>query len=114
MDEQFCRGCSERPDCKKVYQQLGNATGQSVTLTVIAAFLAPVAVFVASLALMQRILAGIVVIGPAARTAFCFAVAAATTLVAVFSIRVLNTHVFRAKGRPNSVRRFGTKLQDGS
>lgn len=57
--DKFCQDCGWRRDCKRVYQQLGKAKGQSVALKAIVAFLLPIAVFIVSLALLQRLLAGV-------------------------------------------------------
>ena len=53
--EKFCQDCSERHNCQKVYQQLGDNTGPSVVVKVIFAFLLPPVVFIASLAAFEEI-----------------------------------------------------------
>lgn len=55
--EEFCQDCSERHNCQKVYQQLGDNTGPSVVVKVILAFLLPPVVFIASLATFEEIFA---------------------------------------------------------
>lgn len=60
VSESFCKDCIQRHDCRSVYEQLGNATGPSVVLKVILAFLLPLVVFIVSLAVFERIFAGAV------------------------------------------------------
>ena len=54
---EFCKGCIQRHDCKKIYEQLGKAEGPSVAWKVTAAFLLPILIFIASLAFFDWLLA---------------------------------------------------------
>jgi len=54
--QKFCRECSQRHKCRDVYRQLGKAEGPSVVFKVLAAFLLPILIFIASLATFERIL----------------------------------------------------------
>jgi len=55
--EDFCRDCSQADKCQDVYRKLGKAEGPSVARGVVAAFLLPLVVFIAVLAIFKGILA---------------------------------------------------------
>ena len=55
--QRFCKDCIQKHDCKRIYEQLGDSVGPSVTLNVILAFLLPLVVFIVSLAVFERVLA---------------------------------------------------------
>lgn len=58
MDNQkFCQGCEQQHSCRQIYRQLGNTKGSSVVFKVMAAFLLPLTVFIATLAVSEAILA---------------------------------------------------------
>jgi hypothetical protein len=54
----FCQDCTQKHDCKKVYEQLGAMKGPSVVVKVVLAFLLPLVIFIASLAAFGEIFAG--------------------------------------------------------
>ena len=54
-----CSDCPQSHDCKSMYQQLGNAKGPNVVLKVLLAFVVPIAVFIAGLALFGHVFAGL-------------------------------------------------------
>jgi hypothetical protein len=58
--QRFCQECIQKHDCKRIYEQLGDSSGESVTLKVILAFLLPLIVFIVSLAVSDRCLTGAV------------------------------------------------------
>jgi hypothetical protein len=58
---QACNRCSQGHDCKKIYQQLGQAEGPSVVFKVLMAFALPVVTFLAGLAAFGHLLRGRVV-----------------------------------------------------
>jgi uncharacterized protein YqhQ len=57
VKNEFCKGCFQRHDCKKIYEQLGKTKGPSVAWKVIAAFLLPILVFIAGLVFFDWLLA---------------------------------------------------------
>ncbi|MHC4265272.1 MAG: hypothetical protein ACYSUK_04980 [Planctomycetota bacterium] len=57
VKNEFCKGCIQRHDCKKIYEQLGKAEGPSVAWKVTAAFLLPILVFITGLAFFDWLLA---------------------------------------------------------
>jgi len=87
--EQLCQECNQRRDCQKVYQQLGNVKGPSVVKKVIQAFLVPLVVFIASLAVFEKVLSG-VVSTEQAQTALSFVSALLLTLVCILVTRAIN------------------------
>jgi len=60
VQQKFCRECNQRHNCQKIYEQLGNTKSPSVALKIVAAFLLPVMVFIASLVAFEKILAGVI------------------------------------------------------
>jgi hypothetical protein len=57
VKNEFCKGCIQQHDCKKMYEQLGKTEGPSVVWKVIAAFLLPILVFIAGLIFFDWLLA---------------------------------------------------------
>jgi hypothetical protein len=86
--QKFCQDCIQKHDCQRIYEQLGDFSGASVTLKVILAFLLPLIVFVVSLAVSKRVLAG--AIGTEeVQVVLSFMLALLATFVCVFITRVL-------------------------
>jgi len=50
VQEDFCSQCPQNHDCKAVYEQLGKSKGPNVVRKVVVAFLLPIAIFIAALA----------------------------------------------------------------
>jgi len=105
--EDFCRSCSQADKCQDVYQKLGKAEGPSVTLKVVTAFLLPLVVFIAALAVFKEILvnAGVGVsqetqdVGlmntTEVRTAISFLLALAVTFICI----LITSKITRLTGR---------------
>jgi hypothetical protein len=89
IQQELCQDCNQRSDCQKVYRQLGNVEGPSVVKKVIQAFLVPLVVFIASLAVFEKVLSG-VVSTEQAQTALSFVSALLLTLVCILVIRAIN------------------------
>ncbi|OHB61345.1 MAG: hypothetical protein A2168_06400 [Planctomycetes bacterium RBG_13_50_24] len=58
--QRFCQDCIQKHDCKKIYEQLGDSSGPSIAIKAILAFLLPLMVFIVSLAVFERVLAGVI------------------------------------------------------
>lgn len=86
--QKFCQECSQKHDCQKIYQQLGNIEGPSIVVKVIFAFLLPLVVFIASLAVFESILAG-AISTERAQTAISFLLAILVTFIFVVSCSLL-------------------------
>ena len=52
----ICQECSQKESCKQAFEKLGNAKGPSVTIKSILAFLVPLIIFIAALAVFEKIL----------------------------------------------------------
>jgi len=87
--QKFCQNCDQRNKCQDVYQQLGKAKGPSVALKVVAAFLLPLVVFIASLVAFERILAG-VIDTKGSQTVLGFLLALSAALICVLIIKAIN------------------------
>lgn len=87
-EQESCRYCHERYECREVYRQLGKAEGPSVVLKVVAAFLLPLVVFIGSLAVFEGILAKVVNPG-ALRTGISALLAVSVTFVCILVIKVV-------------------------
>jgi len=87
--QEFCHKCSERHNCHEVYRQLGKVEGPSVVFKVVVAFLLPLMVFIAALAVFEKILAG-VVNTEQLQTALVFLLAALVTFAFILIIKAIN------------------------
>jgi len=87
--QRFCQECNQRHNCQEIYEQLGNTKSPSVALKVVAAFLLPVMVFIASLVAFERILAG-VIDTKGSQTVLGFLLALSAALVCVLIIKAIN------------------------
>ena len=97
--EDFCRDCSQADKCQDVYRKLGKAEGPSVALKVVAAFLLPLVVFIATLAVFKGIWAnagvgvsqeaqnGGLMNAEELRTAISFLLALAVTFIFILIIK---------------------------
>ncbi len=83
--EPSCKGCNYSHTCGRVYEQLGNTDGPSVTVKVIVAFLLPIVVFVGVLGVSEQLLRGIV-----ARSYETLAASALATCVTVGLVLVVS------------------------
>jgi uncharacterized membrane protein len=89
VSKSFCRDCNQKHNCRSVYEQLGNASGASVVLKVILAFLLPLIVFIVSLAVSDRVLAGAINIEKL-QIALSLLPALLATFICIFIVRVIN------------------------
>ncbi len=55
-DEDFCKECAQKHDCRTIYDRLGKQKSPSVALKIVFAFLLPILLFIAALAIFQRLL----------------------------------------------------------
>ena len=88
----FCQDCVQKHDCKRIYEQLGDSTCESVTLKVILAFLLPLIVFIFSLAVFGRVLAG-AIDTEGLQIILSFPLALLVTFLCVFITRALNKQI---------------------
>ena len=87
--QRFCQDCIQKHDCQRIYEQLGDSSGESVTLKVILAFLLPMIVFIVSLAVSDRALS-VAIKTERLQTALNFLLALLVTFMFVLITRVLN------------------------
>jgi len=84
----FCQDCTQKRDCQGIYEQLGGTPGPSVTLNVILAFLLPLLVFIVSLAVFEKVLAGTFNTGRL-QTVVSFLLALLVTFACILITRVI-------------------------
>lgn len=87
--QRFCQDCFQKHDCQRIYEQLGDSPGESVTLKVILAFLLPLIVFIVSLAVSERVLARVISIEEV-QMALSFLLALLVTFMCILIVRVIN------------------------
>ena len=87
--QRFCQDCIQKHDCKKIYEQLGDSSGPSIAIKAILAFLLPLMVFIVSLAVFERVLAGAIAT-ERMQTALSFVLALLVTYVNVLITRVIH------------------------
>ena len=87
--QELCQQCNQRRDCGQVYEQLGKVEGPSIVKKVVLAFLLPLVVFVASLAVFERMFSEVISAGQA-RSALSFASALLLTFVCILLAKVID------------------------
>ena len=87
--ENLCQDCSEKHDCKEVYELLGKAKGPSVVVRVIVAFLLPLVVFIGSLAAFEQILTNSMQ-ATKLRLVLSFLLALVVTIALIMTMQVIN------------------------
>lgn len=55
FEEKNCQGCRYRYTCEEVYNKLGHSRAGPVTSKIVLAFLLPLIIFIATIALFERI-----------------------------------------------------------
>jgi uncharacterized protein YqhQ len=99
MVDKNCSDCLHGDDCKIAYEQLGKFTGPSVAVKALVAFLLPLGVFIASLALFGRIFKGVIE-NRIPLTALSFVCALVVTLAYIFAVRFITIHIDKRKHLP--------------
>jgi hypothetical protein len=97
FQQKFCQECNQNRNCKEVYQQLGNTKNPSVVFKVVIAFLVPLVVFIAALAIFKAILAGIIINSKEAQTALSFLLALSMAFAVVLVIKAINKKLSKNK-----------------
>jgi len=92
----LCQQCNQRQDCGKAYEQLGKIEGPSIVKRVVLAFVLPLAVFIGSLAVLDRIFSG-VVSGGQLRSVLSFASALLLTFGCILLTKVISGKLGRDK-----------------
>ena len=87
--QRICKDCIQKHDCRRIYEQLGDSPGPSVALKAILAFLLPLMVFIVTLAVFERVLAG-AISTEQMQTVLSFVLALLVTFVCVLITRVIN------------------------
>ena len=96
--QKSCQDCNQSHDCKEVYRQVGKVQGSSVVFKVVAAFLLPLVVFIAALAVFEKILAKAIAIrNPQLQTALSFLLALSVTFVCMLIIKKISTQLRKDK-----------------
>jgi uncharacterized membrane protein len=84
----FCQDCTQKHDCQGIYEQMGESSDTSFTLKVILAFLLPLLVFIVSLAVFEKVLAGTFNAGRL-QTVVSFLLALLVTFACILITRVI-------------------------
>ena len=92
--ERFCQECTQKHDCKKIYEQLGNTQGPSVVFKVVAAFVLPLIIFIAALAVFRGILVK-TAITKEIQTLLGFLLALLVTFVGILIIKMVYKQLSR-------------------
>ena len=87
--EDSCYRCSQNHDCNAVYQKIGNSKGPNVVSNVLVAFMLPITVFIATLAVFDHVLARVIA-GRNLRIAAAFLLAAAASIICILIVKALN------------------------
>lgn len=87
--QELCGKCSQKHDCARVYEQLGNTEGPSIVTKVVLAFLLPLVVFIVSLAVFERVFSGVISAGQI-ESALSFILALLLTFISILLTKVIN------------------------
>ena len=93
-DQDICQGCGQKNRCEQAYQALGRREGPSVVTSVIIALLVPLIVFIAALAISQKIIVEYVDTQHW-QSLISFVIAMAVTGVCVVSIKLARGRLHR-------------------
>ncbi len=85
----MCQGCGQRKSCLQLYRQIGRLKGPSVVSMVIVAFLLPMALFIAMIATIDRLLAKTAT-AKELSTAISFIAALAVTFIFILAIKKIS------------------------
>ena len=91
-EQDFCHTCNQKNDCQEAHRHLGDIEGPSLVVKVLLAFLLPLVVFITSLAVFERILAG-AINSEAARTAVSFLLALLAAFMGILITRTTCKHL---------------------
>ncbi len=95
-EQKICEDCKQKPDCRRIYEQLGDVEGPSVVIKVIVAFLLPLVVFIVSLAVFQEIFFR-AISSQGLQSALSLLLAFLVTFVFILIVRVVNRRVGQAE-----------------
>lgn len=93
--EEFCKECDQRHNCRKVYEQLGKTKGPSIVFKVILAFLVPLVVFIAALAIFGIVLDKVITRKEPLRIC-TFLLSLFVTVACMLIIKAINKHTDRS------------------
>jgi len=94
QQQQICRSCGHKDNCRKVYEQLSRASGPSVACKALLAFAGPIAVFIITLAVSERFLAKM--LGhKELQTILGFLAALTVTFVLILIIKAIDTRAMK-------------------
>jgi len=85
-EENFCRECNQKHTCRQAFEQAGKIKGGSVGCKTIIAFLLPLMVFIAALAVFEKMLPKIID-AKNLQTPMTLVLASLTTLVYILIIK---------------------------
>ncbi len=95
--EKKCSDCTQAHDCKSTYEQLGRQEGPSVVWRAIVAFMLPIAVFIASLAIFGKIFEGAIE-SEKQRIGLSFISSVVITFISIIVIRAVNLYFGKSEG----------------
>lgn len=83
-----CDKCGQKLSCREAFRRLGKIQGKSIVRSILAAFVLPLVVFIAALAITQRLLEKYID-SAGLRTAVALLVAIAVAAVCVMTVRMI-------------------------
>ena len=97
-EDDFCSDCAQKPDCKTVYQQLGQGKGPSVFAKAAKAFLLPIMVFIGGLVFFDKLLTDVMQ-GQKIRTVVVFLLGAGVSFIFVLIVKAIKGFLLKGKSR---------------
>ena len=89
-----CDKCGQKMSCQQVFGRLGNIQGKSIVRSILAAFVLPLVVFIAALAVAQRLLEKYID-STGLRAAVALLAAIAVAAVCVMTVRTIGKWLSR-------------------
>lgn len=92
--QEFCKDCHQKHDCKEAYRQLDDAECPSFVSKVIIAFLLPIVVFIVSIAVFEKVLSlhfsqnGNYTSSHSLQTFISFVLASLVTFIYIFIMKI--------------------------
>ena len=96
-EKDFCSNCTQKHDCKSIYEHMGNSRTPPVAIRAAIAFLLPIMVFIISLTIAQNSMSGMGN-GINQQTAISFLLAACIAFLSTLITKVISDRLAKNSG----------------
>ena len=92
LNENVCQECSQKDNCRRAYENLGNIKGPSVTMKSIVAFLIPLIIFLLTLGIFERFFQKAIG-SKKLQVAIGFLAASTVTIIYIMIVKLISGHI---------------------